>query len=249
MLIQPIKTKLIKAKTSTLLDLIDQFVQIEQDKTILAITSKIVSLCEGSVREKEQWIKENLVIKEAQWYLPSTPTLPHCLTFTVKNHTLIPTAGIDESNADGNYVLWPKDPQKTANQVRQFLVKKFAYRHLGVIITDSTCSPLRRGTSGIYLAHSGFLAIKNYIGKEDLFGRDFHTSVANIAGGLAAASVVAMGEGREQTPLALLSDLPFIDWQERNPSQAELSTLRLDLNNDLFAPFFQAVKWKKGGSF
>ena len=60
---------------------------------------------------------------------------------------------------------------------------------------------------------------------------------------------VVLSHGSYSFEMDIDEDLPFIDWQERNPSQAELSTLRLDLNNDLFAPFFQAVKWKKGGSF
>ena len=32
-------------------------------------------------------------------------------------------AGIDESNGDGNYVLWPKDLQNSANTIRDILLK------------------------------------------------------------------------------------------------------------------------------
>ena len=32
------------------------------------------------------------------------------MTLTIKQGMLIPTAGIDESNGDGYYILWPRDP-------------------------------------------------------------------------------------------------------------------------------------------
>ncbi|MGH7237527.1 MAG: coenzyme F420-0:L-glutamate ligase, partial [Candidatus Saccharimonadales bacterium] len=94
--------------------------------------------------------------------------------FTIKDNTLIPMAGIDESNGDGNYVLWPKDSQKTVNEIREYLKNRFKLKTIGVVITDSTCQPLRRGTIGVCLAHSGFLALNDYRQKPDLFGRKFN---------------------------------------------------------------------------
>jgi len=117
---------------------------------------------------------------------------------------------------------------------------------VGVIISDSTSRPLRRGITGIVLAHSGFLALKNYVGKPDLFDRPFNLSQADIAGGLAASAVLQMGEGNEQTPIAILSDLPFVQFQDRNPNNDELNEINLTLEDDLFAPFLTVVKWEKG---
>jgi F420-0:gamma-glutamyl ligase len=159
---------------------------------------------------------------------------------------LIPTAGIDESNAHDVYVLWPKDAQATANEIRAYLKARFGVTNAGVLITDSTCQPLRRGTTGIYLAHSGFRALHNYIGQPDLFGRPFAVSQASVAGGLAAAAVLAMGEGTEQTPLALLSDLPAVTFVDADPDEAELTELHIQLDEDLFAPFLTAVEWLPG---
>lgn len=115
-----------------------------------------------------------------------------------------------------------------------------------MIITDSTCLPLRRGTIGVILAHSGFLGLKDYRKTPDLFGRYFKVSSAGLASGLAASAVLAMGEGREQTPLAIITDIPFVKFQSRNPTKAELAELYISSKEDLFAPFLNSVQWQKG---
>jgi F420-0:gamma-glutamyl ligase len=68
-----------------------------------------------------------------------------------------------------------------------------------------------------------------------------------VANGLAASAVVVMGEGTEQTPIVLMSDLPFIDFQDRNPNQEELEALTISRDEDLYAPFLNGADWKKGG--
>ena len=53
-----------------------------------------------------------------------------------------------------------------------------------------------------------------------------------------------MGEGAEGTPLALISDLPFVQFQERAPTTAELAMLHITLEDDLYAPLFAGVTWQ-----
>jgi F420-0:gamma-glutamyl ligase len=96
------------------------------------------------------------------------------------------------------------------------------------------------------LAYSGFRALNDYIGRPDLFGRPFAVSQADVAGGLAAAAVLQMGEGTEQTPIAILSELPFVHFQERDPTAEELATVIISLAEDLFAPFLTSVQWQQG---
>jgi putative folate metabolism gamma-glutamate ligase len=245
MKITPIKTALIDGDSKSLTEILDESLQSFDEGSVLAITSKIVSLCEGSVVPRDRADKEQLIVEHSAQYLPSTLSM-YGHHFTIADHTLIPTAGIDESNAQGVYVLWPKDAQATANAVRAYLKERFGVAKAGVLITDSTCQPLRRGTTGIYLAHSGFRALHNYIGQLDLFGRPFAVSQASVAGGLAAAAVLAMGEGTEQTPLALVSDLPSVTFIDADPDEAELKELHIQLDEDLFAPFLTAVEWLPG---
>lgn len=247
MIIHSIQTGPITHDSGDLLKLLDEVLIDFPDQAVLAITSKIVSLCEGNVVSTSEVDKETLVEREADFYLPKDQS-KYGVRFTITNGTLIPTSGIDESNGSGMYVLWPKDAQKTANQVRTYLKQRFRHDRVGVVITDSTCHPMRRGTAGIMLAHSGFAAVKDYVGQPDIFGRPFDVSQADIAGGLTAAAVLQMGEGSERTPLAILSDLPFVDFQDRDPSPAELQAINITPEDDLFAPFFQSVTWHKGAN-
>lgn len=248
MIIQAIKTQRISPGSIDLIGLLDTVVAELPLQSVLAITSKIVSLCEDSVVPLSGIDKRTLIEREADWHLPADTPSKYGIEFTVKNDTLIPTAGIDESNAGDVYVLWPRDPQATANRVRAHLCERFGHGAFGVIITDSTCRPMRRGTSGISLAFSGFLPLKNYLGQPDLFDRAFKVSQADIAGGLAAAAVLAMGEGAESTPLALISDLEAVDFVDRDPTAEELASVRISLAEDLFAPFLGQVTWLQGGS-
>lgn len=245
MLVTTIKTERIAANDTTLLALLDEVIPKLKEGSVVAITSKLVSLCEGNVIALDAIDKETLVVQESDLYLPATLSR-YGHHFTITDNTLIPMAGVDESNGGGNYVLWPKNSQQTANDTRDYLKQRFDLQNVGIIITDSTCHPLRRGTTGIMLAHSGFLALHNYIGQPDLFGRPYAVSQGDIAGGLAAAAVLQMGEGTEQTPIAVITGLPFVTFQNRNPNAEELAEMNIPLSEDLFAPFLNSVDWQSG---
>lgn len=244
MRIVPIRTEKIRTKRTTLVALIDTYVQTMHERSVLAVTSKIVSLCEGRVFGK-QTDKQSLIQREADLYLsPDDNKYGICLT--IKGDILIPAAGIDQSNADGKYVLWPKDPQKTANVLRAHLSKRFSLKHVGVLITDSRVLPLRWGTVGVALSHSGFAGINDFIGTKDLFGRKFEVTKVNVRDGLAAASVLVMGESVEQTPFAIIDDVPFVQFQDRDPTPSELQALSISLENDIYGPILRRAPWKRG---
>lgn len=245
MIVTPVKTPVIRPIERSLTDVLDDSLTELSDGSIVAVTSKIVSLCEGSSIPHDEIAKDELIHQEASRYL-SHEHSKYGLVFTVTNYSLIPTAGIDESNGAEHFVLWPRDPWKTAREIRNHLAERFGLQNVGVIITDSTCQPMRRGTAGIAIAHSGFHATKNYIGQKDLFGHEYKVTHANLSGMLAAAAVATMGEGTEQTPLAVLSDLPFIDFSAGAPDAAELEFLRITFDEDLFAPFLESVDWLQG---
>jgi len=245
--ITAIKTRAVTAGILSLTDLLDESINSLDDGSVIVITSKVVSLCENAVVPMDSVNREDLIVQEADLYLPKTLSR-YGHHFSIKYNTLIASAGIDESNGDRQYVLWPRDPWRSANEARAYLRQKFGLQNVGVIISDSTCQPLRLGTIGISIAHSGFAALKNYIDQPDIFGRPFDVSRANIANGLASAAVVTMGEGAEMTPIAILSDLPFVDFQDHNPTPEELAELNIAMEEDLFYPFFSAVEWQEGHS-
>lgn len=247
MKIRPIKTKKIIPGKESLIEILDRYLDNFKEESVLVITSKIVSICEGSVvKISDKVDKKKLIAENSEYYVPSGYN-KYDMTLTISNNLLIPTAGIDESNAAGYYILWPKDAQKTANTVREYLVKRFGVKKAGVLITDSKTTPLRWGTTGVGVAHSGFKPLRDYIQKPDIFGRKMKVTMASVIDGLAAASVLVMGEGKEQTPLAVVSEADFIEFQKRNPSKKELKDLKISLDEDIYSFILKSVKWKRGG--
>jgi len=245
--IEAIKTRLVRAGEFSLEQIIAEHVlQIKED-SILVISSKIIALCQNRTIDKQSITKTELIKQQADYYTPDDFN-KYGFNFSIVNNTFIPSAGIDESNVDDVFVLWPENPQAVANEVRTFLCKKYNVNRVGVIITDSTCMPpMRAGTIGIMLAHSGFVAVKQLAGTKDLFGRTFEVSKSAIGGGLAAAANVVMGEGTEQTPLALISNVPFVTFQTQNPTPKEIEATYISPEIDLYAPFIMSAPWQKGG--
>lgn len=243
MRVTPVRTERISVNSMSMIELLDRHLPAVQEASVVAIASKVVSLCENRVAPAER-SKEQLVRQESARYLPAAE--PYGYRFTITRGTLIPTAGIDESNVGGGHLLWPQDPQRSANEVRAHLAARDGLEAIGVVITDSTCIPLRRGTAGISIAHSGFRAVRSYIGTSDLFGRPLRVSQANVAAGLAAAAVVTIGEGAEQTPICVIDEVAFIEFQPRDPDEEELRELFIEPEHDLFAPFLDAVPWEYG---
>lgn len=241
-----IKTHKITTRDRDISEVLKKYITGLEENSVVAVTSKIVAICEGRVLPYSEEVKEELIERESQYFLPRASS-KYNLALTVTNNLLVATAGVDESNGDGKLILWPSDPQKSANMIRKFLSEQFGVKNVGVIITDSRTVPLRWGVTGAAIAHSGFKAIKDYVGQKDLFGRDFKFEKLNLADSLAATGVVVMGEGSEQTPLAVITNIPLIEFQQHNPSENDLDILKISLEDDIYAPFLTSAKWEKGG--
>lgn len=248
--IRTIKTRPFLPPKDDLLSLIkESFPNLQlKEKSIFVITSKIVSIWQGRCLKIEEVAnKDDLIKKEAEFYLERSEVPNEYVMLTMKENLLIPTAGIDESNAKGHFILWPKKPYKTAKEIYYFLKENYHLKDLGVIISDSHCTPLRWGTTGIAIGYFGFYPLKDYRGTKDIFGREMKITQANQADGLAAASVLAMGEGREMTPIAIIEDVDFVEFKEFNPENP--NPLEIERHDDIYAPLINKVKWKKGGSY
>jgi len=249
MYIKPIKTKKCIPPKDDMFAAIRSAVKKIPERSVFAITSKVVSIHEGRCVPVESVAdKDKLIMSEADYYLPKDKKNPWVM-HTLTHNLFIPTAGIDESNANGFYILWPRDPKKSAWELYKWIRKTYGVKDVGIIITDSHSIPLRRGVMGISLAHYGFAPLNDYRGKKDLFGRDFHVSQTNVADGLASAAVLAMGEGAEQTPIALMTDVDFVKFTSKTiRSRKQFSSFEVPVEQDMYAPFFARMKWRKGGS-
>ena len=246
MKVTPIKTEKVLPGSISLFDFLDKYIIGLKEKTVVAIASKVVGICEGRVVKKiSEEQKDELAKEEADYYLPRECN-QYGFMITINQNMLVASAGVDESNGNGYYVLWPKDPQKSANEIREYLSKKFAVEDVGVILPDSKLSPLRWGVTGYSVVHSGFNALKNYIGTPDIFGRLLQAEKTNVADSLSTAAVFEMGEGNEQQPLAIIEDLNTVEFQQRNPTKEELDNLKIALGDDVFSSLLTTVKWQKG---
>jgi coenzyme F420-0:L-glutamate ligase/coenzyme F420-1:gamma-L-glutamate ligase len=142
------------------------------------------------------------------------------MVLTMKNKIMIPNAGIDNSNTpSGQVVLWPEAPFQSAGKLREELMEAFDLTHLGVVITDSHCQPLRMGTSGIAIGWAGIEGVKDERGSKDLFGREMVYTKVAVADDLACAANLEMGETDASVPFVLIRDanVTFTD----KPASAE----------------------------
>ncbi len=242
MQVKAIKTRKFLPPQDNLWDLLSSIKSLEEN-SVVAITSKVVSIGEGRCVSIKKASKDELAVKEADKYLPREISPNGFILHTIKNNLLVASAGIDESNGKNYYILWPKNPQKRAKDIWIFLKNKFKVNNLGVIITDSRLVPLRRGVVGIAIAYCGFNPLKDYRGRKDIFGREFQIETSNMPDSLAAAAVLEMGEGAEQQPIAMISDIPHIEFTSKVSEDIKISE-----KEDMFYPFLSSVKWLKGGS-
>lgn len=245
MKVTAIRTDKIRSDDADLFRVLDRYVKTCDEGSIVVVTSKIVSICEGRIVPIGSVDKDKLIAGEAELVIPRGKSL-YNTTITITRGMLVAAAGIDESNGNGFYILWPEDPQKSANEIRMYLKKKFSLTNVGVIITDSKTTPLRWGTTGVALAHSGFAALKNYIGTPDIFNRHLKMTKSNVLDALAASAVLLMGEGNEQTPLAIIEDVAFVEFQDRNPTEQELKDLIINPKDDLYEPILTPAPWSRG---
>ncbi len=248
MKITPIRTeKIIPGKHNDILFLIDKYVPSLVEGSILAITSKIISICEGRFVEADDKKKDDIIIKEAEWYIPRSES-KHNMLLVITGGAMNFSSGVDESNCDGKFVLWPEDSQSSANKIRKYLSAKYNISRVGVVITDTASVPMRWGQRGVFvLAHSGFSALNRYIGKEDIFGRKMNFTSSAVSDALGGAATLVMGEGNEQTPIAVIEDVSFVDFQERDPTKEELDNLKMTMEKDLYADLLLSIPWKRGG--
>lgn len=228
--VEPFKTKRFRFNENLFDFVVSQIPRKEfKEGSILAVTSKIVSLSEGCRVSKDTISKEALVRKESDHYLGE---IGYGSYLTIKHGLMIPSAGIDESNSEGDhYILFPKNPFLSAKKLCSQIKKKFKFENFGVLITDSHTTPLRRGVTGIALSYWGFQGVESFVGTKDLYGRALKMTHVNLADALASAAVLMMGEANESCPLAILR-CSTVKFQEKS----DRSKIEIPLEQDLYRP-------------
>lgn len=200
-----------------------------QDGDVFVIAQKIVSKSEdrlvnlttvqpGKRAEKLAVIVQKdprfveLVLQESARVIrknPGTLIVEHQLGFICAN------AGIDHSNVEGPWgnaddwvLLLPKDPDRSASQIHQY-IKEETGINFGVLIIDSHGRAWRIGTAGITIGTSGVPGVVDMRGKEDLFGFKLKITQIAAADELAGAASLMMGQAKEGVPVVHVRGFPY----------------------------------------
>ncbi|MFA5318722.1 MAG: coenzyme F420-0:L-glutamate ligase [Patescibacteria group bacterium] len=237
----PVKTRPIMPPQDNIYPILDKYLPRLKEGDILLVTSKILGIHQGrcvKIKEETRKEKDRLIIKEADYYI-SRREVPNEYAFlTIKDNTLISSAGIDKSNSKGYYVFWPKNTNKLLREIWRHLKKGHKIKKLGVIAVDSHSLPLRFGTLGISIGFFGIKPVKDYRGRLDIFGRPLHVTRANVVDALAAIGVSLMGESNEQTPLLIARSADFIEFTDKDSYRQ----LIIPRQKDMFYPLLKKFK-------
>jgi dihydrofolate synthase / folylpolyglutamate synthase len=185
-----------------LFQVLDESLTDVQEGDIILVTSKVLAIHQGRcIPMSDVPDKDVLIRKEAEKYLERDRTAKYPIMLTLKHHTLIASAGIDESNANGHYIMWPDNIQQSAQELWNYIRAKHNIKNLGIIITDSHSLPLRWGVLGVAIGYFGFEPMIDLRGRLDIFGRPLAMTMQNVPDAIAAFGVLLMGESDECTPL------------------------------------------------
>ena len=183
------------------------------DRDIVCISSKVIAIDEGRCIPTSTADKAALIEAEADLVIPvEYKTRP----LTVKHHTFLGNAGIDESNGKGHHVLSPVDPFASAARWYAWLRACYQLTELGVVVTDSRSQPFRLGASGVALGWWGIEPIQSHIGELDLFGTELRYERSNVVDGLAAGANLVMGETNAGVPVVVARGVPECTFTDTN---------------------------------
>jgi coenzyme F420-0:L-glutamate ligase/coenzyme F420-1:gamma-L-glutamate ligase len=186
---------------------------------VLVVTQKIVSKAEGrhvaldgvnpgeealrlaKVTGKDPRLVE-LVLTESTAVIRAAPNV--LITRHRCGHVMA-NAGIDRSNTGSGdrVLLLPENADASAERLRQGLALRFGSQP-GVVISDSFGRPWRYGVVNVALGASGLPSLIDKRGEPDRDGRPLEVTQIAFADMIASAAGLAMGEGAEGIPAALI---------------------------------------------
>lgn len=261
MQIRAIRTPIIKREQDLVEVLRDALDDRLHEKDVVCVVSKVVAMEQGRVvkisdvkpspqarqMERLRYSKgfedhakfAELVLQEAEAVFAGEGGYVY---LTLKDYAFIANSGIDLSNMlDGYAVLWPEKPWEWVKSFRQKLKARYQLDHLGVLMTDSHNTPLRRGVTGLALAYTGFEGVESQVGKPDLYGKPLQITEKAVADDLASATVLVTGEAGESTPFAVIRGAPItFTHREIDPLEVFINP-RVDLYAGIYNEDFKKL--------
>ena len=183
------------------------------DGDMVAVTHKIVSKAEGGLIDlgtiqpsslaqqfADEWGKDARQVEVVLRQSHRVVRMVRGLIISETKHGFIcANAGVDASNVSEDIVcILPDDPDRSANEIREGLVRRFFPDHtgnrspIGVIVTDSFGRPWRAGIVNIAIGVSGIAPLSDYRGQYDPSGYELRATVLAVADELASAAELVM---------------------------------------------------------
>src|SRR5579875_151356 len=168
--------------------------QIKEDD-IIVVTHKIVSKAEGRVINLDKVTPSRFAARagkhigkdprQVEVILSETRRLVKMvkgLIIAETSHGFVcANAGVDQSNVEkGRLVLLPKNPDKSAQKIREKIKAKTS-RDVAVVISDTFGRPWREGQVDVAIGIAGFEPFSDYRGMRDQYGYDLKATVICVA--------------------------------------------------------------------
>jgi F420-0:gamma-glutamyl ligase len=235
----PVKTRKMLPPKDDFFEVLDESLPNLKEGDVLLVASKVLAIHQGRCIKIGKTDKHQLIKKEADYSLPSHMVNGSDIILTIKNYTLIPSAGIDESNGNGYYILWPKSVNRLLKKLVVSLKKQHHIKNLAAVAVDSHTTPLRWGTQGISIGFWGLKPLYDYRGKKDIFKRKLKYTQRNLVDTLADLGALIMGEGNEQTPAVILRGAKFVKFTNKDTYKQLVIPPKKDLYYPLLKPFLK----------
>jgi coenzyme F420-0:L-glutamate ligase / coenzyme F420-1:gamma-L-glutamate ligase len=212
-----------------------------KDNDILIVTQKIISKQEGRTVQLSLVIPSLLATGIGSEYRKDPKVVQKILDESMRivrlhdgiiisetiHGFVCANAGVDESNVKRGYVtLLPKDPNKSAQKLRESIKKKTG-KNVAVIISDTFGRPFRMGQTNCAIGLAGISAIADYVGTKDTFDRVLHVTEIAIVDEICSASELVMGKSLN-TPVSIVRNYKF------NDSKSDINDLLRPKDEDLF---------------
>lgn len=215
-----------------------------RDGDILVVTSKIVSKAEGRHVALDSIVPGERALEIAE----TTGKEPRLVELTLRESSdvvrtgrnvlitrhrlglVMANAGIDASNigsdAADTVLLLPEDPDASAAALREGIAARTGIS-LGVLLSDSFGRPWRYGVVNVAVGVAGLPALIDRRGDIDRDGRVLQVTQIAYGDLIASAAGLAMGEGAEGIPAALVRGC-MVEAPD-NPASALVRPLAEDL--------------------
>ncbi len=175
-----------------------------RDDDVVAVTSKVVSKCEGRVvvHQPGQGRDHQLGPETDRVVARRGPTT----IVRTRRGLVMAAAGIDVSNTSpGTAVLLPQDPDGTARLLRERLRERLGV-NVAVVVTDTSGRAWRTGQTDIAIGAAGLVVVDDHAGRADRYGNPLLVTAPAVADEIAGAAELATGK-LSASPVAVVRGL------------------------------------------